>query len=154
MQNSLPLWVSILPALATPTLALFAIFIAWLQWKTAREKIKLDLFDRRFQIYQNVEKSLLMITRHSKASDETIGELTRACSIAPMLFPNDLVSKIDSWRVKSIELNGACIQISSTKPNSPERRTAAEVKKVLLKEYIKDSNRLGDIFAACMRPIH
>ncbi len=154
MQNSLPTWVSILSALATPTLALFAIFIALLQWKTAKQKIKLDLFDRRFEVYKNVEKSLLIISGQGKATNVAIKELTRASSIAPMLFPNEMVSKIDAWRFKSVELDAASIQISATKPGSPERMTAVAKERALLKGFIKDLNILGEIFAACMRPVH
>lgn len=29
-------------------------YIAWRQWKTAREKLALDLFDKRFEVYRTI----------------------------------------------------------------------------------------------------
>lgn len=51
----LPLWVEYVKALGAPAVALVAATIAgWLgfrQWATARNKLKLDFFDRRMTIY-------------------------------------------------------------------------------------------------------
>ena len=51
----LPLWIEYVKALGTPLVALVAAsiasLIAYRQWNTAREKLKLDMFDRRMEIY-------------------------------------------------------------------------------------------------------
>ena len=55
MQNQLPYWVQIIQALGPTIVAVVAACIAGLialrQWKTAHDKIRLDLFDKRFHIY-------------------------------------------------------------------------------------------------------
>jgi hypothetical protein len=33
-------------------------FIAWLQWRTAEEKVRLDLFDRRFAVYDELRAAV------------------------------------------------------------------------------------------------
>ncbi|NRP02031.1 hypothetical protein [Stenotrophomonas maltophilia] len=35
-------------------LALMVFYVAWRQWRTARNKLKLDLFDRRFAAYEEL----------------------------------------------------------------------------------------------------
>ena len=43
--------VPVLSALLTPTIAIITTYIAYEQWRTNRNKLKLDLFDRRFAVY-------------------------------------------------------------------------------------------------------
>ena len=54
---NLPLWVEYVKALGTPVVAIVAASIAgaiaYRQLRTARNKLKLDLFDKRMAVYQN-----------------------------------------------------------------------------------------------------
>lgn len=45
-------WTAYLSALCVPVVAAFGVLIAFGQWRTARDKLKLDLFDRRMALYQ------------------------------------------------------------------------------------------------------
>ena len=49
----------------TALIAVIAVYIAWHQWKTNRNKLKLDIFDRRFAIYKKVEKAINLINSES-----------------------------------------------------------------------------------------
>lgn len=53
----LPMWVEYVKALGTPVVAIVAASIAgaiaYRQLRTARNKLKLDLFDKRMSVYQN-----------------------------------------------------------------------------------------------------
>jgi hypothetical protein len=40
-------------------------FIAWQQWQVARNKLRLDLFDRRYRVYDATRKFLTWIVSHS-----------------------------------------------------------------------------------------
>jgi len=44
--------------LSLPVIAIASIFIAWQQYSANREKLKLDLYDRRFKIYDLVVQSI------------------------------------------------------------------------------------------------
>lgn len=50
-QQSEPHWSAILTGISTPIIALFSLFIAYQQWKTARNKLKFDLYEKRLVIY-------------------------------------------------------------------------------------------------------
>ncbi|ALN73186.1 hypothetical protein [Aureimonas sp. AU20] len=41
-------------AISTLIVGMSVAYIAWRQWQTAREKLALDLFDKRFAIYQTI----------------------------------------------------------------------------------------------------
>lgn len=154
MQNELIGWVTILSALATPTLAIFAIYIAWRQHQTAKEKIKLDLFDRRFALFQIVEKSILSVLQNGKASDDIVRLVTTASMQAHMLFPKDMASKIEEWRITFINFNITDINARNHEMNEEFRQTAISKQLELSKTLSSEYNKLGELFAPCMRPIH
>jgi len=52
-------WTSYMSALSVPLFAACAALIAYRQWKTARDKLKLDLFDRRMALYQAASAELV-----------------------------------------------------------------------------------------------
>jgi len=49
--SPIPAWIQILAALLTPVVALMAVYFARQQWLTARDKLKIDLFEKRWAIY-------------------------------------------------------------------------------------------------------
>ena len=51
-MNCNPHWTSYISALLTPIVACLGLYIAFRQWKTAQNKQKHDLFDRRFTVYE------------------------------------------------------------------------------------------------------
>jgi hypothetical protein len=51
-----PLVIWYLQGLLTPVIAVIAAYIAWRQAQTESHKLKLDLFDRRFQAFEEVRK--------------------------------------------------------------------------------------------------
>jgi hypothetical protein len=54
----LPPWVQILQALATPVIAIVGAWVALEQMKIARVKLRHDLYDRRYAVFQSA-RSLL-----------------------------------------------------------------------------------------------
>src|SRR5450755_2316417 len=61
-----PEWITVLAALLTPVLAAFGAYIAWQQWRTNRNKLKLDLFERRFTVYDAAIQLINSILRAGK----------------------------------------------------------------------------------------
>jgi hypothetical protein len=58
-------------ALLTPVVALLAMYIAYRQWRTAQNKLKLDLFERRVAIYEAAQ-SYVHHCRHEQRIDAII----------------------------------------------------------------------------------
>jgi hypothetical protein len=40
----------------TPAIAVLAVIIAWQQWRTAAQKLKMDLIEKRYRVYEAVKK--------------------------------------------------------------------------------------------------
>lgn len=63
-------WTQYLAALSTPTVAVFGSIIAYRQWRTAQNKLKLDLFEKRFVVYNAARLVLSTITTTGKITNE------------------------------------------------------------------------------------
>lgn len=53
-MSTVPAWIQILQALLTPVIAIGVGIIAFMQWRTAHQKVVLDLFDRRLAVVNEV----------------------------------------------------------------------------------------------------
>lgn len=89
-----------LAALLTPTIAVAAAVIAYLQWRTAHHRVMLDLFDRRMAVYEKVRQSIRLINTSGKVSDESDMLLLEAENEAAFLFAADIQEYLrDLWAI-------------------------------------------------------
>jgi hypothetical protein len=65
-----PHWTAYVTALLTPAVAVFAVHVAASQWTTARNKLRFDLFEKRFTVYQSARDFLGAIMASGTASQE------------------------------------------------------------------------------------
>lgn len=63
-------WTAYATALTVPVLAFVGATIAYRQWRTAQNKLKLDLFDKRMRVYQAARDALGHIASHGKLGNE------------------------------------------------------------------------------------
>lgn len=54
----------------TTVIAFIAVYIAYQQWNTNRQRLKLDLFDKRFSIYQSAQTFLSDVIREGSVEQE------------------------------------------------------------------------------------
>ena len=65
-----PHWTAYVTAVVVPIIALIAAWIAFRQWQIARNKLKLDLYDKRMVVYEVVRKTLGIATGHGKLTQD------------------------------------------------------------------------------------
>lgn len=95
--------VEVSKGLLTPLIAIVATYIAWQQWKTNRQKLILDRYDRRLRVYEEVRKILSIIFRDDKASYDDLLKFRTAVSEADFLFGSEIPKYIDE--ITSVRLN-------------------------------------------------
>jgi hypothetical protein len=61
-----PAWVAISSALLTPLIAIIVVLIAYRQWKTAHNRLKLDLFDKRLAIHSAARDLIATVTSYGE----------------------------------------------------------------------------------------
>ena len=110
-------WVDILQALLTPTIALIAVAIGVAQWWTARNKLKLDLFDIRWAAYVATRDLLTEMFTSGKTTPETEAIFLRETRGANWLFDDRLDSYLrnELW-AKATLLKTANAKLEPTAP--------------------------------------
>lgn len=108
-----------LAALLTPLIALLAAYIAWQQWKTNERKLKLDLYDRRFRIYEATRQLILSIIRNADVESEEIQKFQLTVAEARFLFGSDITGYLEEIQSRAIQFrscNGQYRDLYQPKP--------------------------------------
>lgn len=83
--------VDIFSALLTPAIAIFVALIAWFQWRTHKEQVKNELFDRRFAMFEAVNLFINTLCGYGKVLDHEYEEYLSKTKGAIFIF-NDKIS--------------------------------------------------------------
>lgn len=96
--------IEIFRGLLTPTIAIIATYIAYQQWKTNQQKLKLERYDRRLRVYEEVRKILSIIFRDAKATTEDLLKFRTSVSEADFLFGPEISEYIDEIYNRGLDL--------------------------------------------------
>ncbi len=124
-------------------LSLFLAYIAYQQMKTSRDKLKLDLYEKRFEVYQRT------LTFYQMLLDETLDTPTHRSFIeskeaAFFLFPDNrkIFELLDRVHVNSFKVTGFKNN-SETLQGHPETLIkASEASRLAINEISEDIKRL------------
>jgi hypothetical protein len=119
-QASLPVAIIWLQALAVPVLGFVAAWIAYRQWRTADWKVQLDLFDRRFSVYDAARDVVREVVRHGAANSNNARAFAMATDKARFLFGPEVMSRLDLTRdsiAKLIQISGK-LKADGPKPDA------------------------------------
>jgi hypothetical protein len=91
MQSSEPLiWFQVLaPTVVAIAAAGIAGYIAWRQWKTGDDRLRLDMFEKRFAVYDATRTLLVTVTRHGQITSEDLSRFYQGILGAEFLFDGD-----------------------------------------------------------------
>ena len=104
-----PAWTSpaaaaAIAAIASSIAAGLAVYNAWELRKQGEEKLKIDLFERRYRIYEAIYRYIAHMDREGNVSDDAIRELDRGCTAIEFLFDKDVRDYVRTVRNKGIDL--------------------------------------------------
>ncbi|WP_156938941.1 hypothetical protein [Deefgea rivuli] len=100
-----PHWTAYVSALSVPVIGLFAASIAYRQWRTAQNKLKYDLFDKRFKVYRQCCAFVSSVVSNGEVLEEVRINFMRETLEARWLFDKDLDRYlIDEIHGKAVEL--------------------------------------------------
>ncbi len=85
----------------TSLIAVIAVWIAYQQFQTAREKLKLDLYEKRFCVFETVLGFVSLLALHQKPEAEDVIRLDRAKLTSLFLFGPEVPEYIQSVRDKA-----------------------------------------------------
>ena len=141
-------WTDILGKLAVPVIGFLGLYIAWRQWKTAAYRFRLDLFDKRFAIYEAIIDFILSIRGGGKVSDEALSAFKDKTLPTRFLFNDDIAEYITEIKEKAIDVQTYSAEVKGM-PEGKERietlRQSSDARKWLYKQIEEKelNKRLG-----------
>jgi hypothetical protein len=93
--------------LFTLVLGVSVAIVAWLQWWVALNKLRLDLFDRRYKVYDATRKFLATILRDANFTNSQLFEFYAGTSDAEFLFGTDVTEHLEKIRKRAVHLQTA-----------------------------------------------
>jgi hypothetical protein len=85
-------------------LSIAVAIIAALQWRVADNKLRLDLFDRRYKVYDATRKFLSVILREANFANPQLFEFYAGTSDAEFLFGPDVTEHLEKIRKRAVHL--------------------------------------------------
>ena len=136
-------FLTVVQGLLTLVIGGIAIWIAYQQHKTARDKLKLDLFDRRYKVYRGLMDFLGAVNADGKPSRDAFGQFYRETDPKRFLFGDDVCDYLEEIREKAVELRqaielGAAARADKCRTISQERlMEASETERDLVGWFYK-----------------
>lgn len=104
-------------------------YIAYQQWKLNRQKLFLDLYDRRLKIYEEVRQILGIVARDARASYDDLLKFRKAVSEADFLFEPEIskyIKEIYQHGVKLCYWNEECRDFTQAKPDGYDHQKVCD----------------------------
>jgi hypothetical protein len=100
-------------------------YIAWQQWQTARNKFRLELFDRRFPVYEATMKLAVALGKQGICTQEEFDEFVIATKGVRFLFNQKLEDYCETLRKRAIAVITANQNLDAL-PTHEERAKSGE----------------------------
>jgi hypothetical protein len=111
----------------TIVIAASVAYIALRQWLTARDKLRLDLYDRRLLIYREVVEYLSLMMQSHEIKTEDLGKFRAATSEADFLFDPEISKYIDEVGNKAMKLWEAKFVLPEVPEGLNRQKTVSEI---------------------------
>jgi len=80
-------------------------YVAYQQWKTNDHKVKMDLYDRRFKVYDQVRKIIEIVLQDMTLSIKDIHKFKTSTSDAEFLFGPEIQKYLDEIAEHGLKLH-------------------------------------------------
>jgi hypothetical protein len=90
--------------LLTPVIGIVTTYIAWQQWKTNQNKLNLDRYEKRLQVYKEVIRYISVGIRDATYENDELMTFRSKVSEADFLFGEDVSKYIDDLHRHAVNL--------------------------------------------------
>lgn len=136
----------ILSALLTPVIAVVTTYIAIQQYRTNRLRIRLDLFEKRYAIYEGAKDFIFLVVRDGDLPNEAFFKLSDETQDAFFLFGRNVDGYIDILREKGARLKSLRERLSDQSLAVGEERSTLSAESAELSAWfgrqVLDSKRV------------
>lgn len=140
--------ISVMAILIPVITILIAVIVAWTgyqQYRVAKEKLKFDLFEKRFSVYKGVQIFLSQIMQKGELNLDSVWELQKATEEAKFLFEDEIPKYIDSIRNKALKM-WAIQSKSKNMPTGDGKNNFIDKEGTLFTELTNELSTLSQVF--------
>jgi hypothetical protein len=101
--------------------------IALLQWWVAHNKLRLDLFDRRYKVYEATKTFVNLLALGSIFTDEELFKFNAATLDAEFLFDSDVVQYLTQLLNRAVDIRMTRSLLETTQVGDSERESKYQV---------------------------
>ncbi len=135
----------------TVVIALGVALIALMQYLLARRKLRLDLFDKRFAVYEAVLDQIREALKQRNWPEATDREFLRHLETARFLFPAEIAEYMTGIRAELIEFATNAEAAADTPVTDPERAGFLKLRREGLKRLREEYPKVQAVFVPHMR---
>jgi hypothetical protein len=138
--------VKLTPASVSMVVGGFGTYIAFNQYRTNRDKLRLDLFEKRLEAYEKLQEYFNDVLRNGCVEDKAIPILAEARYKSLFLFGNEITEYIDEVCAKMSEMRRLQLKLdgSNSLPVGEDRSRVCEEQYYILLWHLnqqKDSSK-------------
>ncbi|MDX2231978.1 MAG: hypothetical protein NW220_20250 [Leptolyngbyaceae cyanobacterium bins.349] len=140
------LWLDIIAKLAPAVVALvvgiFGTYIGFNQYRTNRDKLRLDLFDKRLEAYEKLQEYFNCLLRDAQVDNKAISILAEVRYKSLFLFGDEITEHINEVWDKAIEMRRLNLNLygSGGLPVGEERNIICDEESRLLQWNLNQQN--------------
>lgn len=116
----LPIFLEVIKVVTNVIISLIAAWIAYTQANTNRKKYKLDRFDKRFRIYEELRLLLCIVQENARVEQSELFRFRAIESEADFLFGPEIRQYLDEVTQQVIILNTAVSEFRDLSQPAPE----------------------------------
>lgn len=141
-----PHWTTYLTAMMTPVVACFGAWIAFQQWVTARDKLRLDLYEKRMAVYKTAWETLGVVFTRGDLTREDESAYLQGTAGAQWLFGKEVQEYLSKefWG-QLCELHRFVAEMEGLPPG-PARAALAQSKGEQRKWFYEQADRMEKLF--------
>jgi len=142
----LPWWMQWAQAIALIFLSSVGAWIAVKQMRIATAKLNLDLYDRRFKVFEAGRHFLGQFLVYGTIRLQEITELSVGTADAVFLFGDEVVEYLDTLRKTGVSLNGKNGRLNNMDNNDPGRNAVIDQIAILETQLSDEIPRITSLF--------
>jgi hypothetical protein len=135
--------------IAVTGIAAFAAIIGYFQWRTAHQRVILDLFDRRLKVYNEARKVVASIQASEKATIELAAALGGPIEEARFLFGNEVVAYLEG--IYETILDAEACSFALERGTAPDRAKVSQQQREAMERILSFYKEGPPLFAPYMR---
>jgi hypothetical protein len=134
--------------IAAIIVSIVVVVVQYAQWRTANQKVVIDLYDRRLKVYQQLEKAIGPVLREGEVSGAAFNEFMIGQADATFLFGEDVQEYLKSLRKCFAWLLSMTNEVID---NSPKRAELIDTKFKYIAEIVAFYDTAPRLFAPYMK---